>query len=171
MLPVAHDTKTLEAAHLLLDEVLSELLAGLPELRHGQILVQLLLGGLDGTLNGQTVVVPAGDVGGVVAHHGVGADDEVLQGLIQGVTHVDIAVGEGRAVVKHEPGQILVLFQHGIVEILLLPTLQHSGLSVGKTGLHGEVRLRGDDGVFVFHWISYLHTICGYLNIKNTFVS
>ena len=38
------------------------------------------------------MVVPAGDVGGVIAHHGMTADDEVLEGLIQGVTHVDIAV-------------------------------------------------------------------------------
>ena len=82
VLPVAHNAQTLETRHLLLDEVLGEVLTGLPELGHGQILVQLLLGCLDGTLDGQAVVVPAGDVGGVVAHHGVAADDEVLQGLV-----------------------------------------------------------------------------------------
>ena len=152
MLPVANHAQTLKAAHLLLDEVLGEGLTGFPELGDGQVLVELLLGGLDGPLNGQAVVVPAGDVGGIVAHHGVGTDDEVLQGLIQGVAHVDIAVGEGRAVVKHKPGQILVLLQHGLVQVHFFPAFQHARLPGGEAGLHGEVGFWGDDGVFIIHW-------------------
>ena len=33
------------------------------------------------------------DIGGVVAPHGIAAVDEVLQGLVQGVAHVQGAVG------------------------------------------------------------------------------
>ncbi len=52
---------------------------------------------------------------------------------------------------KHEPGKVFVLLQHGVVQILLLPSLQHTRLPGGKTGLHGEGRLRGDDGIFIIH--------------------
>ena len=151
MLPVAHNAQPLEAFALLVDEVLGKVLTGFPELGHGHILVQLLLRGLDGTLDGQTVVVPAGDIGGIVAGHGVGADDKVLQGLVQGVTHVDVAVGEGRAVVQHEGGQLLVLFQHGIVQIHVLPGFQHPRLTGRQTGFHGKIGLGGNDGVFIIH--------------------
>ena len=153
MLPVAHHAQTLKAGHLLLDEVLGKFGTGLPEFGHGHILVELLLGSLDGPLNGQTVVVPAGNVGGEIAHHGVAADDEVLQGFVQSVAHVDVAIGEGRAVVQHKPGQVLVLLQHGVVQVQLLPAFQHAGLPGGKARFHGKVSLRGDDGIFVVHWI------------------
>jgi len=152
MLPVPHNAQALEAAHLLLDEILCKVCTGLPELGHGHILIELLLGGLDGPLDGQTVVVPAGDIGGVVAHHGMAADDEVLQRLIQGVAHVDIAVGEGRAVVQDEAGKVLIFLQHFVVQVQVLPVLQHSRLPCRQTGLHGEVGLRGDDRIFVVHW-------------------
>jgi len=102
------------------------------------------------------VVVPAGDVGGVIAHHGVAADDEILQRLIQGVTHVDVAVAEGRAVMQHEGGEILVLFQHGLIEVLLLPAAEHTRLPGGQTRLHGEIGFRCDDRVLIIHRNTYL---------------
>ena len=46
------------------------------------------------------MAVPAGDVGGVEAGHGLGLDDEVLDALVEGVAEVDGAVGVGRAVVE-----------------------------------------------------------------------
>ena len=152
MFPVPHHAQTLKAAHLLLNKVLSKLGTGLPELGHGHILVQLLLGSLDGPLNGQTVVVPAGDIGGVVTHHGMAADDEIFQRLIQRMAHVDIAIGEGRAVMQNKAGKIFVLLQHFVVQVQVLPVLQHSRLPCRQTGLHREVGLRGDDRIFVVHW-------------------
>ena len=156
VLPVAHNAQTLEARHLALDIGLGEFLAGGAELGNGHGLVVELALFDDGCLNGQTVVVPAGDVGGVIAHHGVAADDEVLQGLIQGVTHVNIAVAEGRAVMQHEGGQAFVLFQHGLVEVLLLPAAEHTRLPGGQTRLHGEIGFRCDDRVFIIHRNTYL---------------
>ena len=66
MLPVTHHAQALEAGHLALNIGLGELLAGGTELgdRHGLVIELALLD--DGGLDGQTMVVPAGDIGGVV---------------------------------------------------------------------------------------------------------
>ena len=50
--------------------------------------------------DGEAVAVPAGDVGGVEAGHGLGFDDEVLDALVEGVAEMDSSVGVGRAVVE-----------------------------------------------------------------------
>jgi hypothetical protein len=59
---------------------------------------------VDFNFDGEAVAVPAGDVGGVEASHGLGFDDEVLDALIQGVAEVDGAVGIGWAVVQNVLG-------------------------------------------------------------------
>ena len=104
VLPVGDDAETLEALALTVDEVAGELLAGLAEFgdRHGLVVELVLLD--DRGLDGHAVVVPAGHVGRVIAAHGLLADDEVLEGLIERVAHVDVAVGERRAVVQNEAG-------------------------------------------------------------------
>ena len=105
----------------------------------------------DGALDGHTVVIPAGDIGGVIAPHGVHTGDEVLQGLVQGVTHVQRAVGERRAVVQREQGLALVLLQQLVVEVDLLPVLEHLRLPLGQARPHGEVGLGQIDGLVVIH--------------------
>ena len=150
--PIAHNTQPLEAAHLFLDEVLGKVSAGAAEFGDGHILVQLLLGCFDGTLNGQAVVIPAGHIGGVEAHHSVAADDKVLQSLVQRMTHVNEAVAEGRAIVENEGGQILVLFQHQLVKLLFIPAVQHTRFTVGKTGFHRKVCFWRNDCIFIIHW-------------------
>ena len=137
-LPVAHNAKTLEAGHLLLNEVLGKVLACLTEFGDGHFLVQLLLGILDGALDGKTVVIPTGHVGGIVPHHCLRANNKVLQGLVQSVTHVNVAVGKGRAIVEDEGLFILVLLQHRVVEIDAFPILQRIGLTLRQIGSHGK---------------------------------
>ena len=122
----------------------------------------------DGRLDGHTVVVPAGYIGSEVTHHGTAADDEVLQGLVQSVTHVDITVGEGRAVMENKGWEILVLLQQCIIKIGLIPPIQHAGFAVGQTGLHREVGLWCDDRVFVIHWM--IASIENNNNNKHAFV-
>ena len=141
VLPVADDAQALEAFHLNADVLLGIGLAGAAEVRHAHGLVVQLLFLDDGGLNGHAVVIPAGDIGGVVAPHGVGAGDEVLDGLVQGVAHMDGTVGKGRAVVKVEAGLALVLLEHLVVDVQLLPALEHLRLPGGQPGAHGEVGL------------------------------
>ena len=151
VLPVAQNADALEALHLHVDIVLGELVAGGAELGHGHGLAVELVLLDDGALDGHAVVVPAGDIGGVIAPHGIGAGDEVLDGLVQGVAHVQAAVGEGGAVVQGEAGLALVLLQHLVVQVHIVPALEHPGLPVGQTGPHGEVGLGQVDGLVVIH--------------------
>jgi hypothetical protein len=55
---------------------------------------------------------------------------------------MDIAVGEGRAVVQVKEGEPLALFQVLVIDIQLFPVPQHIGLALGKAGAHGKVGFR-----------------------------
>ena len=131
--------------------MLGELVAGGAELGNGHGLVVELVLLDDGALDGHAVVVPAGDIGRVVAAHRVGTGDEVLQGLVERVTHVQSAVGERRAIVQGEAGLALVLFEHEVVEVHFLPVLEHLRLALGKTRAHREAGLGHIQRVFVIH--------------------
>ena len=167
MLPVAEDAEAAEAAHLTVDEVLCKGLTGIAELRdrHGLVVELVLLD--DGGFNGHAVVVPAGNIGRVIAAHRMGADDEVLERLIERVAHVDIAVGERRAVVQDERRLALVLFEHQAVDVDLVPVLQHARLALRQARAHREVRLRGDDGVLIVHKCLHLFL----LTVRNKLLS
>ena len=167
MLPIAEDAEAAEAAHLTVDEVLCKGLTGIAELRdrHGLVVELVLLD--DGGFNGHAVVVPAGNIGRVIAAHRMGADDEVLERLIERVAHVDIAVGERRAVVQDERGLALVLFEHQSVDVDLVPVLQHARLALRQARAHREVRLRGDDGVLIVHKCLHLFL----LTVRNRLLS
>ena len=145
VLPVAHDAHALEAGHLAVDIFLRIVMARAAEVgdAHGLVIEFLLLD--DGALDGHAVVVPAGDVGRVVAAHGVGADDEVLERLVERVAHVDVAVGERRAVVQAEARLAVVLLEHFVVQVHVVPALEHRGLPLGKAGAHREVCFRQID--------------------------
>src|SRR3546814_3593066 len=76
------------------------------------VLVQLLLAILllDLPLDGQAVAVPAGDIGRVLALQRLGADDHVLQDMVERVADVHVAIGIGRAVVEDELRAVLAGF-------------------------------------------------------------
>ena len=92
--------------------------------------------------------------------------DEVLQGLVQGVTHVQRAVGERRAVMEVEQGLALVLLQQLVIEVDLLPVLEHLRLPLGQTRPHGKAALGHVQCLFVFHVASPFYLNCFKSNIK-----
>ena len=151
MRPVAHDTQTLEACHLPLNKIFGKFFTGIAELGDGHGLVIELVFLDDRGFNRHAVVIPAGRIGRIVAAHGIGTDDEILQRLVQRMAHVDIAVGEGRAVMQNEGGLALVLFEQQGINIDFVPVFQHTRLTGRQTGTHREVGLRGDDGIFIIH--------------------
>ena len=167
VLPVAEHADALEALHLDADVLVGILVAGGAEVgnAHGLAVELLLLD--DGALDGHTVVVPAGDIGRVVAAHRVGAGDEVLEGLVERVAHVQSAVGERRAVVQSEAGLALVLLEHHVVEVHFLPMLEHLRLALGKPRAHREAGLRHIQRRFVIHVVSPLCDFFCLLQNKN----
>ena len=151
VIPIAHHAHALEALPLDIDIVVGKLMAGGAELRHAHGLAIELVLLDDGALDGHTVIVPAGDIGGIVAPHGVAAGNEVLDGLVQGVAHVQSAVGEGRAVVQGEAGLALVLLQQLMIQVQLLPVLEHLRLPLGQARPHGKAALGHVQRLFVLH--------------------
>ena len=154
MFPVADTAQPPRPVGLYAHVTRREVAAGGAELRHAHgFAVEAVL--LDnGGFDGHTVVVPAGDERRIVAAHGLRADDDVLQGLVEGVAHVQGAVGERRAVVQAEPWLALVLLQQGAVNVDFLPTLQHFRLAFGKPRPHGKPGFRQIDGLVVVHCVS-----------------
>ena len=146
ILPIADNTKALETLALNVNILVGVCFAGAAEIRNAHLLVVELLLFDNSAFNGHAMVIPAGDIGGVVAAHGVGTHDKVLDRLIQCVTHVDITVGEGRAVVEREAGLTLVLLEHFVIYIQLFPVLEHVRLALGKPGTHGKIGFRQING-------------------------
>ena len=70
MLPVGHDAEALETLHLDINIMLRKVMAGGTELRNGHGLVVQLVLLDDGGLNGHAVVIPAGDIRGIIPAHG-----------------------------------------------------------------------------------------------------
>ena len=92
MLPVAYKSESLELLHLSVDKALREFFAGGAELGDRHLLAVDLILLENCRLDGHTVVIPAGYVGDLVSRHRFILVDKVLDGLIEGVTHVDVSV-------------------------------------------------------------------------------
>ena len=152
MLPVTDNAESLKGLHLKIYEILCELLAGSSELRNGHFLsVQLVL--LDNSaLNGHTVVVPAGNKGYLEAAHGLVFVDKVLEHLVENVSHVDVTVGKGRAVVKHEKRLTLILLQRLSVQIDLLPIVIYTRLTLRQVSTHCKFCARQIKTILVICW-------------------
>ena len=90
--PVSDNAEPLKAFHLDFGILLGISMTGAAEVRSGHFLVIELLLLDDCAFNRHAVVVPAGNIGDIAAAHHIAAVDKVLQGLVQGVTHMDISV-------------------------------------------------------------------------------
>ena len=105
MIPIAKDPQTAEGVALDIDKFFGKLRTTAADFRRVEI-----PGFLDDfKFDRQAVAVPAGDVGGKVSGHGLGFDDHVLENFVEGCAHMDVAIGEGRAVMKNERRGVLFL--------------------------------------------------------------
>ena len=150
VVPVAQDAQALEALALQVDVLDGELVAQLADLRDAR-LVELLRAELllDLVLDGLAVAVPTGDVGGLIALHRLVAVDHVLGDLVHRVAQVDGTVGIRRTVVQHELLVALVLLEHELVDVVLLPALQALRLALRQGRPHGELGLGQVHGLLV----------------------
>src|SRR5699024_10811634 len=81
--------------------------------------------------------------------HVLVADDDILDNLVQRSTHVDAAVGIRRAIMQNVTGLTLVIANHLLVDVVLLPVLQHFGFLFRQAGPHFKKRLHLVDGIIV----------------------
>ena len=147
--PVADGAQPLAVDALAVHLLGGELAAGFSKLSRIEPVAQLAEAAFDLVLDGQTVAVPAGYVGGVVPGERAGLDDDVLEHLVERVPQVNVAVGIGRSVMQHEQRPALGRSANLPVDILLLPALEHFGLALGEIAAHGEARARQVEGVLV----------------------
>ena len=150
VVPIAQNAQALEALALQVDVLDGELVAELANLsRRG--LVELLGAhlGLDLVLDRLAVAVPTGHVRGLITLHGLVAVDHVLGDLVHRVTQVDGAVGIGRTVVQDELLVALVLLEHELVHVVLLPALETLRLALRQGRPHGELGLGQVHGLLV----------------------
>ena len=117
-------------------------------------------GGQSLQLDGQAVGIKTGHIGSLIALHVLFADDDILDDLVQGGAHVDVAVCIRRAVVQDKLGLAVVVLDQVVVQVVLLPILQHGGLLLGQTGTHLKQSLGQIQGTVVLRFVlsQWLHS-------------
>ncbi len=143
MIPVGIDAEALEALALDTDVFRGPLAAQTAQLGlAGFLHLVRAERDLDHMLDGLAVAVPTGHVGREVAALRMAFVHEVLDDLVEGMTDMDGAVRIRRTVMQNEGLAVLVLFEHRLVDMLLLPLLQALRLGFGQVAAHREIRLR-----------------------------
>ena len=160
VLKVTDNAQTLELVAHNVDMLGGELFTDLAQLQLGDVLLFLAQRGQSLQLNGQAVGIKAGHIGSLEALHVLVADDDILDDLVQGGAHVDVAVCIRRAVVQDKLGLAVVVLDQVVVQVVLLPILQHGGLLLGQTGTHLKQSLGQIQGTVVLRLIlsQWLHT-------------
>ena len=160
VLKVTDNAQTLELVAHNVDMLGGKLFADLAQLQLGDVLLLLAQRGQSLQLNGQAVGIKAGHIGSLEALHVLVANDDILDDLVQGGAHVDVAVCIRRAVVQDKLGLAVVVLDQVVVQVVLLPILQHGGLLLGQTGTHLKQSLGQIQGTVVLRLIlsQWLHT-------------
>jgi len=154
ILPIAEDPEAAERAALDVDPALGEFRAAAADL--GGLQSGGLLDHLE--LDRQPVAVPAGDERRLEAGHRLGLHHQVLEHLVERGAHVDVAVGEGRAVVEDEGRRLLgaAALDDFLVKPGLLPNRETLRLVLHEVPAHRERGLRQQQRVFEWgvgtHW-------------------
>ena len=102
IVPIAFNAETLELLALNINPVIGKFSAFLAELVDRNVVLILALGAIllfDLPFNRQTMAVPAGDVVALIAAHLHRAGDDVLQGLVERMADMDVAIRIGE--VRH----------------------------------------------------------------------
>ena len=137
MFPVAEHAQTLELAALHVDELARQFLRLAADL-HGRQ-AAILLDDLE--LDGQPMAIPARHVRRAEPGHGLRLYDHVLEDFVESGAHVNVAVGEGRAVVQNEQRRVNAGLLNLPVNVRFLPVFEEFGFAGDQIRLHGEIGL------------------------------
>ncbi len=105
IVPFADAAQPLDLLALHAQPVRGEGAAFVAQLRRRHLVLGDALGAvllLDLPFDGQAMAVPAGHIGRVLAQHLLGADDEILEDVVEAGARMDVAIGVDRPVMEHE---------------------------------------------------------------------
>src|ERR1700736_6323024 len=97
------------------------------------------------------MTIPAGDIRGVESRHCPALYDKILEDLVQGGPHVNVAISEWRPVMQDKQRTIRMLFLNLPIKIVRFPPSQNFRFPDGEIGFHREFGLRQIQGVFIVH--------------------
>src|SRR5437588_11525458 len=95
------------------------------------------------------MTVPARNVRCLFAEHRLRFHDEIFQYFVERGSHVHVAVGKRRAVMKDEELPIFARLLDSLVEPRFIPHFQQLRLARDQIRLHRKIRAREIERVFV----------------------
>src|SRR5207244_2699615 len=95
------------------------------------------------------MTVPARNVRCAFAEHRLRFNDKIVQDFVERGSHVHVAIGKRRAVMKHEQLPIFARLLDSLVEPRFIPHLQQLRLPRDQIRLHRKIRARKIERVFV----------------------
>src|SRR5690606_4451188 len=103
---------------------------------------------------------PPRHVRAVIAIHAVGADDDVLQDLVERRADMDVPVGVGRPVMQDPDRPVLGPPQllEALVQLPFFPAPQELRFPLAQLGAHGELGARQLQRLLVVHVLVRVHT-------------
>ena len=161
VLPVAQNAEPLELCPLDVDELLGVLPARLAEVRRGKFFLLAPERLVDLQLDRKPVAVPSRDIGSIISLDIPGLYNDVLEYLVECVTHVDMAIRVRRPVVENVcllPGAQRT---QRAVDVPRLPEFEHPRFASRQVGFHRECRSRQIQRRLVVHRFAPLRTPCG----------
>ena len=151
VIPIAQHTQTLEVLTLDINPVQREIMAFAAQSQNIQLFTvqaQLLNAGV---LDGHAVGIPAGYIRCIKALGIFIFYNDILQNFVQSSTHVNLAVGIGRAIVQHKFGMSCMQCLLLVINIVFLPELQKIRLALGQTSAHRKLCFRQIQCFAVIH--------------------
>ncbi len=116
------------------------------ELGGGELLAWLAVLLLNLQLNRQTVTVPTRHIRRIEARQPFGLDDNVFQNLVNRVTNMNAAIRIRRAIMQNEGFFAFFRGTDDAVQVIIVPTRQHSRFAFGEIATHREPCFRQIQG-------------------------
>jgi hypothetical protein len=88
------------------------------------------------------MAIPARYIRSIKSGERLGLYDHILEDLVYSVANMYIPIRIGRPIVQHEFWATFANPSYPLIEILILPRLEHEGLASGKIATHGKPRIR-----------------------------
>ena len=104
------------------------------------------------------------DIRHVLAQHALAAHNKIFEDFVHACSQMDVSVRVGRAIMENEFWATLRDLAQALVETDLVPPSQPFRLGLWQSGLHWEVSIGEEQGVFVFARLGLSGICAGHLS-------